>query len=57
MLKKMMEVDGNMLVENHVHYKYVVQKNHLMVKDLTSQCGVEEFKSSHLQPRLPWLLK
>jgi hypothetical protein len=48
-----MEVDYNMLVQNHVHYKYVVQKNHLMgggtmVKDLTFQCGGEEFKSPHL---------
>jgi hypothetical protein len=25
-----------------------------MVKDLISQCGGEEFKSPHLQPRLPW---
>ncbi len=28
-----------------------------MVKDLTSQCEGEEFKSTHLQPRLPWLLR
>ncbi len=28
-----------------------------MVKDLTLQCGVEAFKSPHLQPRLPCLLK
>ncbi len=27
-----------------------------MVKDLP-QCGGEEFKSPHLQPRLPWLLR
>jgi hypothetical protein len=27
-----------------------------MVKNLILQCGSEEFKSSHLQPRLPWLL-
>ncbi len=26
-----------------------------MVKDLTFQCGGEKFKSSYLQPRLPWL--
>jgi hypothetical protein len=49
-----MEVDYNMLVQNHVHYKYVVQENHLMgcdsvmVKDFTPQCGGEEFKSPHL---------
>jgi len=60
--KKIMEVDYNMLVQNHVHYKYVVQKITLwggdtMVKDLTPQCGGEEFKSLHLQLRLPWLLK
>jgi hypothetical protein len=28
--KRFMEIDYNMLVQNHVHYKYVVQKNHLM---------------------------
>jgi hypothetical protein len=28
--KKFMEVDYNMLVQNNVHYKYVVQENHLM---------------------------
>ncbi len=28
-----------------------------MVKNLTPQCGGEEFKSLHLQPRLPWLLR
>ncbi len=28
-----------------------------MVKDLTPQCGGEEFKSPHLQPKLPWLLR
>ncbi len=29
-VEKFMEVDYNMLVQNHVHYKYVVQKNHIM---------------------------
>jgi hypothetical protein len=53
-----MEADYNMLVQNHVHYKYDVQKITLwgggaMVKDLTPQYGGEEFKSPHLQPRLP----
>jgi hypothetical protein len=57
-----MEVDYNTLVQNHIHYKYVFQKIMLwsggvMVKDLILQCGSEEFKSSHLQPRLPWLLR
>ncbi len=28
-----------------------------MVKDLILQHGGEAFKSPHLQPRLPWLLK
>jgi hypothetical protein len=28
-----------------------------MVKDLTPQCGDEEFKSSHLQPKLLGLLR
>ncbi len=28
-----------------------------MVKDLIPQCGGEEFKSPHLQPKLPWLLR
>jgi hypothetical protein len=28
-----------------------------MVKDLTLQCGGEEFKSSHMQTKLPWLLR
>jgi len=28
--KKIMEINYNMLVQNHVHYKYIVQKNHLM---------------------------
>jgi hypothetical protein len=26
-----------------------------IVKDLIPQCGGEEFKFPHLQPRLPWL--
>jgi hypothetical protein len=28
-----------------------------MVKDLTFQCEGEEFKSTHIEPRVPWLLK
>jgi hypothetical protein len=57
-----MEVDYNMLVQNHVHSNYDVQKITLwgggaMIKDLTSQCGGEEFKSRHLQPRLLWLFR
>ncbi len=39
-----MKVDYNMLVQNHVHYKYVVQEITLwggaMVEDLTPNVGV-----------------
>ncbi len=57
-----MEVDYNMLVQNHVHYNYVVQNitswgGGAMVKDLTPHYGSEEFKFPHLQPRLPWVLR
>jgi hypothetical protein len=57
-----MEVDYNMLIQNHVYYNMLSKKITLwggggMVKDLTLQCGSEEFKSPHLQPRLPWLLR
>jgi hypothetical protein len=62
--KNSWEADYNMLVQNHVHYNHVVQKITLwgdggMVNDLTTQCqcGGEEFKSPHLQLRLPWLLR
>jgi hypothetical protein len=57
-----MEVDYNMLVQNHVYYnmgfksltkKITLWGDGAMVKDLTPQCGGEEFKSPHLQPRLP----
>jgi hypothetical protein len=59
---KFMEVDYNMLVQNHVLYNMLSKKIILwggvaMVKDLIPQCGSEEFKSPHLQPRLPWLLR
>ncbi len=51
-----------MLVQIHVHYNMLSKTNHLMgggamVNDFISQCENEKFKSSHLQPRLPWLLK
>jgi hypothetical protein len=51
-----------MLVQNHVYYNMLSKTITLwgggaMVKNLTPQCGVEEFKSRHLQPRLPWLLR
>ncbi len=60
--KKFMEVDYNMLVQNHV-YTICCPKiitlwvGGAMVKDLTPQCGNEKFKSPHLQPRLPCLLR
>jgi hypothetical protein len=55
-----MEIEYNMLVQNHVNYNMFSKKitlwgGGLIVKDLTFQCGGEEFKSSHLQPRLHWL--
>ncbi len=58
MLKKQfMDVDYNMLVQNHVHQnmlskKITLQDGGAMVKDLTPQCDGEEFKSPHLQPKL-----
>jgi hypothetical protein len=57
--KKFIEIDYNMLVQNHVHYKICCSRKSsygggdAMVKDLTLQCGGEEFKSSHLQHGLP----
>jgi hypothetical protein len=44
--RKFRKFDYNMLVQNHVHYKYVVTlwAGGAMVKDLTPQCGAEEFK-------------
>ncbi len=61
--KKFMEVDYNMLVQNQCLSQYVLQKiipYGVVVQWLRTwipQCGGEEFKSPHLQPRLPWLLK
>jgi len=57
-----MEVDYNILVQNHVHYNMLSKKIILwgggaMVKDLILQCEGEELMSPHLQPRLPWLLR
>ncbi len=54
-----MEVD---YIHNHVYYNMLSIKITLwgggaMVKDLTPQCGGEEFKSPHLQPRLLWLFR
>ncbi len=51
-----------MLVQNHVNYnmlskKIILRNGGAMVKDMTPQCGSEEFKFPHLQPRLLWLLR
>jgi hypothetical protein len=53
-----MEVNYNMLVQNHVHYNMLSKNITLwgggaMIKNLISQCEGEEFKSPHLQPMLP----
>ncbi len=42
---------------NMLSKKITLWGGRVMVKDLTPQCGCEEFKSTHLQPRLPWLLR
>jgi hypothetical protein len=47
-----MEVDYNMLSK-----KITLWRGGTMVKDLTFQCGSEEFKSQRLQSKLPWLLR
>jgi hypothetical protein len=57
-----MEIDYNMLVQNHVDYNMLSKKITLwgvgaMVKDSISQYKGEEFKSPHLQRRLFWLLR
>jgi hypothetical protein len=57
-----MKVNYNMLVQNYVHHNMLYKKITLwgvgaMVKNLTFQPRSEEFKSPHLQPKLPWLLK
>ncbi len=60
--KKFIEIDYNMLVQNHVYYNMLFKiitlcGDGVMVKDLTPQFGSEELKSPHLQPRLSWLLR
>ncbi len=57
-----MEVDCKMLMQNHVNYNMLFKKIILwgggaIAKDLILQYEGEEFKSSHLQTRLPWLLR
>jgi hypothetical protein len=47
-----MEVDCNTLQK-----KITLWGGGAMNKNLTLQCGGEEFKSPHLQPRLPWLFR
>jgi hypothetical protein len=49
-----MEVDYNMLVENHVNCNILIFKITLLsggaiIKKLILQCGSENFKFSHLQ--------
>jgi hypothetical protein len=56
--KKIMEIDNNMFVQimfitNMVSKIITWWGGGAMVKDLTLKCGGEEFKSPHLQPRLP----
>ncbi len=50
--EKFMEVDYNILSK-----KITLWGRGAMVKDLTLQCGGEEFKSPQLQPKLPWLFR
>jgi hypothetical protein len=50
--KKFIKVDYNMLIQNHVHYNILFKKITLwggdaLVKDLTPQCGCEEYLSPH----------
>jgi predicted metalloenzyme YecM len=57
-----MEVDYNMLVQNHVQYNMLSKKKILWgdgatVKDLIPQCEGEKLMFPHLQPRLPWLFR
>jgi hypothetical protein len=47
--KKFIGVDYTMLIQNHVYYNMLSKENTLwgsgaMIKDLTFQCGGEEFK-------------
>ncbi len=41
-----------MFIINMLSKKIIFWGGGAMVKDLTFQCGGEEFKTSHLQPRL-----
>ncbi len=46
-----------MFITNMLSQKITLWGFGPMVKDLIPPCGNEKFKSPHLQPRLPWLLK
>ncbi len=46
-----------MFITNMLFKKITLWGGGAMAKDLIPQCGGEEFKSPHLQPRLPWLLR
>ncbi len=46
-----------MLIINMLSKKITFWGGGAMVKNLIRQCGGEEFKSAHLQPRLPWLFR
>jgi len=57
-----MEVNYNMLIQNHFHHNILYKKITLWaggatVKKWTLRFGGEELKSPHLQLRLPWLFK
>ncbi len=43
----------NMFITNILSKKFTFWGGGAMVKDLTFQCGGEEFKSAHLLARLP----
>jgi hypothetical protein len=44
-------------LQNMLFEKITLWGGGAMVKNLNSQCGSEEFKSPHLQPRPFWVLK
>ncbi len=46
-----------MLITNMLFKKITFWGGGATIRDLTFQCGGEEFKSQHLQLKLPWLLR
>ncbi len=46
-----------MFITNMLSKKHRLWVGGKMVRDLIPQCGSEEFKSPHLQLKLPWLLR